>query len=73
LFRTCLLVNCYSRPIIVRALTRQAQALRSLDRNDEATKIEQHIKTIQAAAMPKTDGGDARLWAFTIANQSSES
>jgi len=38
-------------PIIVPALTSQAQALRSLGRNDEATKIEQRIKTIHATAM----------------------
>ncbi len=38
-------------PIIVPTLTSEAEALRRLGRNDEAAKIEQRIKTIQATAM----------------------
>jgi len=32
-------------------LTIEAQALRTLGRNEEAAKVEQRIKTIQATAM----------------------
>jgi len=38
-------------PILVSTLTSEAQALRSLGRNEEAAKTEQRIKTIQATAM----------------------
>jgi hypothetical protein len=38
-------------PIIVPILTSQAHALRALGRNEEAAKLEQRIKTIQATAM----------------------
>ncbi len=38
-------------PIIVPILTTQAKTLRTLGRNEEAAKLEQRVKTIQATAM----------------------
>jgi hypothetical protein len=38
-------------PIIVSTLTSEATALHGLGRNEEAAKIEQRVKTIQATAM----------------------
>jgi hypothetical protein len=38
-------------PILVSTLTGEAQALRKLGRNEEATKIEQRIKSLQATAV----------------------
>jgi hypothetical protein len=38
-------------PILVSALTSEAKALRTLGRIEEATKTEEHIKSIQATAI----------------------